>query len=452
MVYAIRPFNEIYTNYNAPNNHILFNMLLNIWLVTAGSLFQVSELPFRLFTAMTSLTAVFLMFTFWHKRMGLFPAFLTILCFTVSMPFMIYGTAVRGYMLSFVFILCGLESGLKFIEKGKGKYAFLYFLSALGAIAVIPSNLIAIAIIAILPPKKSEMTVECIKVLIKKRWLMVILSITAFLIFYSPIFPKLYRALKINNGWLSLYAATVHLYSAFLLSLLPAILLAVIGNIIIFKRVKNNPIGKICLLVIFLAPVIVSLPRKPVPFPRVFFQMWPIWLFLIGIGIKRLLSFLRLKGNSRKIIWSSCLISTLLIISWGIINYKLSPVFSKLFTKRFSQDDYFLPSFMTSKFKPLETVETIMKLSGKKPKTVFLSQNSDFISIIFYGELKGIDRNFWISDYPGKKELEGATDADKYFIVARNENDLNLIKKRFNLKKVKPIITEMLDNIYEVEK
>ncbi len=107
---------------------------------------------------------------------------------------------------------------------------------------------------------------------------------------------------------------------------------------------------------------------------------------------------------------------------------------------------------MSRNFKPLETVAKLENLTQKKKQIVFLSPNSDWISLIFYGKLQGIDNDFWIPNYPGKTALEGAEDAEIFYLTVRNEADLEIIKNKFNLKNAKPIDTDGLDKIYEVEK
>lgn len=487
MVYATLPYSDIYTHYDAPNNHIFFNMFLKLWLNTLGDLFPVSEIPFRIMTVFISLLAIFLMFHFWRKRLGLYATFLTILCFSVSTPFIIYGTAVRGYMLSFIFIVCGLEAGLKFIETQKSRFAIAYFLSALCAIAVIPSNLFAFAMITIIPSKifsdldacirginrKNNITstlsvgkgnppvvplvgfnifIKAFLVLIKERWLIATLPLVAFFIFYGPIWKNLYYSLKSNNGWLYPFAACIHLYSALFLNFLPILILSVFGAFLfVFRKNKKNIIVLLCIILICLMPGFVIMSLRPAPFPRVFLQMWPIWLFLIGIGIKHLFAVFRLRKSSNHSLCIRCALLAIMIIAWGGILFSINPLLSTLLTKRFSHDDFYHPAYMRKDFNPLKIVDKLLELTGKKKQLVFLSQNADFPSLIFYGKLKGVSQDFWISDFQAKKKLNGAKGAPEYFLVVRNEADLYLIKKRFNLKNVEAVDTSGFQKIYKVK-
>jgi hypothetical protein len=469
MVYTTLPYSKIYLSYGAPNNHILLNILLKFWLDITGGLFPLSEVTFRLFSLLTSLTIVSLMFLFWRKRLGLYATFLTVLCFTVSTPFLIYGTAIRGYMLSLIFVLCGLESGLRFIESGRKKYALLYFLSALAGIAVIPSNIFVFAIIAIFPPKARGFRFDALLRFIKERWLLAILPFAGLVLFYGPIWKKLYSAIKNNNGWLHPYAAVEHLYAALLLTLLPVILYTIIARLIYKKRYnkfqnkesadshpgsgnrhnqKNYTMTNILIFIIFAAPALLIISRKPAPFPRVFFQMWPIWLFLAGTGVKRLPALIRSTGMNIKRTRIPFIISTLIVV-WGISMQLSAPQLSLIFTRKFSQDDFFQPCYMKKNFTPLETVKSVIKLTGSQKQRVFLSHYSDFPSLIFYGKLKGLTQDFWITDYPGKNRLKILPKGEKYYFVVKNQQDFSFIKTRFKLKNTKIIKENLVQNIYE---
>jgi len=467
MVYTTLPYSKIYLSYSAPNNHILLNILLKLWINSVGNFFPLSELTFRLFSMVISGTVILLMFRFWYKRLGVIATYFTILSFSISTPFLIYGSALRGYMLSLIFVLCGLEAAMKFTETARKKFLLFYFLSALGSVAVIPSNVFVFAIIAILPLPKRVFSNNSPVRFLKERWLLAILPLLSFLLFYGPIWQHLYFALKNNNGWLHPTYAILHLYAAFSITLLPLISLGIIGGGIYVKsrfnaKFANNRkkskfysksgtvISVLSLLLIFIAPAMVIICKNPAPFPRVFFQVWPIWLFITGIGIKHIVAANRSYRKS-KTIRKTALLLSLIIIGWGFMLQFLSPLLSRIFTRRFSQDDFFQPYYMKASFNPLKTVETAIKLTNKQKQKIFLSQYADFPSLIFYGKLKGVEEDFWITDYPGKKTLTSKKTPGKYYIIVKEQGDLFLIKRRFHLKKIKLLNKKSLQKIYEVK-
>ena len=107
---------------------------------------------------------------------------------------------------------------------------------------------------------------------------------------------------------------------------------------------------------------------------------------------------------------------------------------------------------MRSDFTPLETVKRLKTLSKGAPKRVYLSQNCDFPSIIFYGKLKELPTSFWVCDFPGKTAPGFARDADRVHLVVRDENDLSLLLERFTLTNVIPEYLDSFQKIYSARR
>ena len=477
MAYSPLSWSKIYTSYTAPNNHILFNMLLHSYLQLVSGFFPASEVLFRIPIAFTSLTTIYLMFFFWKKRIGTKITFIIVLSFIMSPVFAIYGTAVRGYMLSILFILCALESVLKYSTTRKRRYILTYFFCSLLAIAVIPSNLFALVLLLLFPLMKSKNIHQFYK-LILKNISIILCPFIAFILCYEPIWRSLYIALEHNNGWLHPFSACIHLYSGFILILLPIITLSFISISILIKRTKHKASTKdslqqelinskitsrvhsqiiiknlinptsICTIIIVIAPIIIILWHIPAPFPRVFLQIWPIWLYLLGIALQHLFGIIRKnkKYNTEYFFYSILAI----VIVWEIGINKITPELSKTFTRKFSQDDLFQPYFMKKNFTPLDTVNKLLKLTNNQAGQVFLSQNSDFPSIIFYGKLLGINQNFWLTEIPGETKINWHSTKLPCLIVVRNKEDMNIIKKRFNIKEFHKIDSSEAQHIYKL--
>ena len=461
MNFATLPYHEIYTTYTIPNNHILFNVLLKTWLETVAPMMSVSDVQFRVPALLISLVTISAMFAFWRRRLGGATAFIVCLSFAVSTPFIIYGTALRGYMLSIFFIILGMEFSLRWRESSAKKYLVLYFLSTLAAVAVIPTNLLAFAAITFMPPHDVkydglESLPSALYEILRKRLILGVLPVAAFLMFYAPLWRSLFSALKHNNGWLSSMGACEHLYAGFALSCLPLILLALAG---LAQRKRDNifPGAPNILTTIFVValPALVIISRSPSPFPRVFFCFWPIWLYMAGSaarwgGGKCLMfnvQFSIFNGGEKKTeenkknkprpsiaktVTHFAIIATAVIL-WGVFTALYAPQLSTVFTKKHSQDDFFKPYFAKGSFDPLTTVNTTIGLTGGEDGRVFLSQNCDFPSIIFYGKLKELSDSFWLFDSPNKAANPFPKTPKKLYIVARDETDLLLITKRFGI-------------------
>ena len=140
MNFATLPYGEIYTNYAIPNNHILFNIALKSWLETIAPILNVGDVQFRIPAVLIALLTISAMFAFLVKRVGLATGFVVSLAFAASTPFAIYGTALRGYMLSILFVIAGIEFSIGWRETRSKTQLLLYALSALGALDVIPTK------------------------------------------------------------------------------------------------------------------------------------------------------------------------------------------------------------------------------------------------------------------------------------------------------------------------
>jgi hypothetical protein len=446
MAYSPLSLVQIYNSYNAPNNHILFNIFLHFYLQSVGNIFPVSEILFRLPTAFIALLTSSLMYIFWKKRIGTKVTFLIVLSFILSPIFIIYGTAVRGYMLSMLFVLCGLESVLMFSTSGKRRYIIFFFISSLLGVAVIPSNLFAFILLIIFPFLQIKNKKSFIPLL--RRNIFILLSpFIAFFLFYGPIYRNLYNAIKYNTGWLHPFSACIHLYSGLICNMLPITLIAFFLSIILIKHSKIFVI--ISIVIIFTAPALVILWHVPAPFPRVFLQMWPIWLYLIGVALKHFFAMTRKTNSSRVKYYFYILVIS--IISWSITSNIFKSKLSKTFTRQFSQDDLFDPYFMKESFTPSETVKKLVKLTKHHAGQVFLSHNADFPSIIFYGKLQGINQNYWLTDTLGKRKINWFSKNKICYILLRNKEDLLLIEKRFKLQSLQPVIFFGIQKIYKLE-
>jgi len=251
MNFVLDPYPDIYLNYTIPNNHIAFSYMLRVWLDSAGYFLPVCEMAFRLPAALTSLALIGLSFHFWRKRMGFHAAFASVACLAVSMPFAIYGTAIRGYALSMLLVAPGLEAFLRWEEKGGWFRGALFFSLALAGVAAIPSNALAFAIIALLPTPKARRVFESMaengwKGKEPARFAGVRIqaagaAIVAFILFYAPLWNALRRALVHNNGWLRPWAACGHLATGFLVSFWPPLLFALMAGLLSRRR-RTSPV------------------------------------------------------------------------------------------------------------------------------------------------------------------------------------------------------------------
>jgi hypothetical protein len=207
---------------------------------------------------------------------------------------------------------------------------------------------------------------------------------------------------------------------------------------------------------VFTLPALVIILRSPSPFPRVFFSFWPIWLYIAGSAArweesksKKNIGNKPTPSITNHVAKFAIIVTT--VILWGIFTALYAPGLSKMFTKKHSQDDFFTPYFMKKSFTPLHTVNYAIELTKNENTKVFLSQNCDFPSIIFYGKLKGVPDSFWLFDSPEKTAKPFSKESGEIYLVVRNNADLSLISERFKLGNIVPVTTKGIQKIYKAK-
>ena len=413
---------DIYRHYTIPNNHIVYNILLRFWTDICGPIPLVISL--RMFSVLAAFASMALILKLWNQRFCRETTVIACFCFAVSLPFAIYATAIRGYMLSFLLILVSLETALCYRDSGKLRHLVFFFIPALLAVGIMPTNLIAFAaiFILVLPSLNPK------DIISNKTLYLGIIPVAAFFIFYIPIFWRLMKALSLSEGWSSGIHASIHFYSAFLLSFLPLIILAIIGSF--FSKEKSGAALKIQISLIFLAPLVIFLLKYPAPFPRAFFCLWPIWIFILCSMADPIVKQLNLKFPGYALIAILCI-----CCAWGLCPYTFSVQLSDNLSKG-GQDDFFKPYFMRADFNPLETVRKSSELAGAKTERfAFVDFAADYPSIIFYGRLLKINDSFWIFDKPKADGKVGSLGSiESVYVIARNRSEMESTGKRFSIK------------------
>jgi hypothetical protein len=411
---------DIYRLYSIPNNHIVYNIFLRLWIDLCGQMPYAVSL--RLFSVLTAFASIVLIMKLWSRRFSRETAVIACFCFAVSLPFAIYATAIRGYMLSFLLIIISLEIALCYRDDGKPAHLIFFSLLAFLAAGIMPTNLIAFAAIylLVLPSLKPK------EIFSDKTLYLGIIPVAALFIFYIPIFGKLMKALSLSEGWSSGISASIHLYGAFLISFLPLIILAPLG--MFFSKEKPGAALKVQISLIFLIPLVVFLLKSPAPFPRAFFCLWPIWIFILCSMADAFIRHFNGKIPGRALIAILCA-----CCAWVLWPYAFSVQLSDRLSKG-GQDDFFKPYFMRAEFNPIGTVRKSIELAGAKTSGfAFVDFAADHPSIIFYGRLLKVDDGFWIFDKPNRK-VASPGNMGSIYVIARNQGGMESIAKRFNMK------------------
>lgn len=409
--FALLPVDRIYSSYVIPNNHIGYTFLLH-WHYLLMPDGISSDLWCRLLSL--GIAFAFLIFSFMSIKRTAYRILLA--SFAISLPFAIYATSVRGYMTALFFSALTLHFACAFARSGGVRDGIFYFLSSLGCVAVLPSDLLVCAAVVVyaLP--------LCGKIFYRRIrfYMLAVIPVAAFAIFWLPIFPQLYAASRLGEGWQSPWDVLVAVAATyFAIAFIP-----VICSLVAAVIRKKWSIRDWRIAAFILVPVLVF-GTETAPFPRVFFPFAGVFLAVTSQYFQTFLAILR-KRSGRKY---KILLPVIIAVTVGctaVLNW--SPVSRQLLNRinGGDNDDYFTPWYVRSSHTPKAAAETVSKLDYP---ICYMSFSSDPWSVMFYGALCGADMNRFAFDGPRGKILQLP---HKAVVVINSSEDSSGIEKRFN--------------------
>lgn len=142
-----RGFLHVLTNYDRPNNHILYNATL--WPVF--HLFGGYATPVPLMRALSaaySLLAVLFLFAAARRRGGALVGLLAAGLFGLSHVYFVYGYQLRGYAFTGLLAAAGLYLIVRLCEDGRARWAWSFIGLAVVAPGVLPTNSMVFGVLA----------------------------------------------------------------------------------------------------------------------------------------------------------------------------------------------------------------------------------------------------------------------------------------------------------------
>ncbi|MDD5699022.1 MAG: hypothetical protein PHH77_10445 [Victivallaceae bacterium] len=429
----------VYRNYTIPNNHIIYTVGLKLWNYFTPA-WLAPDCYWRLFTVLTAAAAVGIIFGRWRKRYGTMATALVLSALCCSLPFEIYATAVRGYMLSMLWIVLALECARNWVFGSDWRAGTGYFLFCLAAVGTIPSNLLALAGIVIFFFPYFGFR----KIFDWKFVYLALIPLTATVLFYLPLSRNVARILKSHEGWDCPAAVLRAVYSGFALAFLPVALASLAGGVIYLRR-KGKP-KFLWPLLILLFPLPAVLLRSPAPFPRVFLALWPLWMLLLAAGLRHLMAGLR--TLPRQLLAGGILLAA--TAGWGTACHHYRAPAAEVFHGNGNLDDFFNPYYMHSEYHPWNLVQKIKTAAGNRPIPVYVSFNAEPYVIVLYGRMAGISPARWRFDNPRGKVAglpPGAWILLKTEELKRGEPEN--IRARFGIKALEPMFTEGVYTVFQ---
>lgn len=414
-------FAKIPFTYPIPNNHIVYTMLLSLW-NSAGGEFAPNWIAYlRLLSLLTGCAALWLVCRELLRRCGASAGFICSMLLASSSVFAVYSTALRGYMAAFLFTFAAFLAAERWRKSARfSRWGVLYLLFCYLAVGVMPTALFALLAGALFFAPDLRKT-GC-----RARWFaLALIPVLNVPLFYAHIFGKLAAASNLREGWTSYGAAYGNLYLSFAVTVFPLLPFAAAGA----WRIRREWFRLLCFVLIFVMPLLLAVPAKVPPFPRIFFPFFGLWTLILGL----------LASHSGRMGRRLILVSLL----WIVFTANFTPQISRsLFGPPYA-DDLLNPYPVSAEFQPVKAAEAVRGEGG----AVFIDFDADPPSLKFVLTNLGVPEAQIFYDRPDFGKVVSLP--PDTCLVCRSAADLEKVKTRFALnRKYEEIFSSGMQKVY----
>lgn len=143
-LFSTQPLEVTLTSYPFANNHILYNLLNNLFLLLTGghNFNQAMDSPFglRLFSLAYAIGALAWLYRAMLRRFNIDEAWLAVLILATTLPFACYATQLRGYGLCLLLAVIVLDLVSRFMQRPSALMGFCLALAHAAFLWDLPSN------------------------------------------------------------------------------------------------------------------------------------------------------------------------------------------------------------------------------------------------------------------------------------------------------------------------
>lgn len=438
-----KSLSQIYHSYIIPNNQIIYTMCLSLWTQMTNAAGMNFDFASRLLSGIFSVASIIVLYSGFKRQTGgakgMYFLLLSVYC---SVPFLLYGTAVRGYQLSFLLLILLTWSVKNIACKITWQNLSAYAVLSLLAVGTIPTNLLGIG-----------MAVGLFMPELWGKWKRIaVLATIPFVIsgaFYFPIWNKFIQVCNLNEGLTDRLSAIIVPYIAFLLNYSIIIILGIWGWILACKKRKIRYLNllRLAAAILWAIPCMIL---KVAPFYRVFYPCFAVLLIMTGMGLKHwfYLFYLRLQRNSQKSVLF--IISILIIGNFFLLkNNNNAQKIQKFLNLTPMTDDYFQPYYFNDEFFPPSVIRKINSEYINHVNLVFLTFEADSRALYFYATFGGRDNRKYILDGP---QFKVNFLPFRSLIVLPRNGDIQKYIRRFNLhnRRVNKLFIDGWHEVWEV--
>ena len=422
------PLYRIYFAYEIPNNHIVFTLLEKVWYSAVSSLTGFSYYYFRLVPMLCGAAAMVLLVRKMIRCCGLPAGILIPGVFSVSSVFAMYASAVRGYMTGFLLTVLALLWAEKVIKRGRRSDYPVYFLLTLLSVGTAPTNLAALAgVVLYYIPLGLRRGRRGIRRLI----FLAVSPLISLVLFYLPIADKFLGCIRLGEGWPSAAGAIYAFYTGALFPVAGLLIFCAAGAFFLLRKIPLLRANVLCGLLILLMPLAAYSVMKVPPFPRVFFPLLPVWLFLLAHCLNGFFHWFRFH---KKAVVPVFLLQVLVCAAF--FSDRSVAVGDFLYGPDGRADDYIAPYYARPSFEPNKMLEYLRrKYQEEGAFHVFAAFDSDPPSLLFACSILDFPENILLADplnrpktlrlqdYPGPK-----------YLICGNPGELDMILHRFGFR------------------
>ncbi len=441
------PLERIYFAYEIPNNHIVFTIVEKIWYSAVGSVTNYPYYFFRIPPMIFGAAALFFVCRRLLKSCGIAAGTAVPAFFGVSMTFALFATGVRGYSLGFFLTVLMMLSGERILKRARFRDYVWYFALCVLSAGTAPTNLAAMEAVALFFFPSLVRRGTCG---IRRSLFLFFAPAMALGVFYLPILEKFLGCIRLGEGWHSAGAAALNLYGVTVLIFGGLLPFCLAGAVLIWKKIPRLRLNCICGGLIFLIPAGVYCLFRTPPFPRVFFPLTAVWIFLLSYMLCAYLR--RVRAGRRVYSWAPVLFQGILCVF--LFQDHAEVVSRALFGESGKQDDFLSPYYVRETFRPQKILSFLnRKVKDGEDLHAFVTFDADAPSLIFASSVMDFPEGVLLMDTLNRpkilrfQEFPGAK-----YIISGDDADLQRTKDRFGFKATERVLEsgcQRLDRVLE---
>jgi hypothetical protein len=413
--YALVNFSTTVTTYPDPNNHILFNLINNLFtrVINIRDFYEILDYIYTLRILQAIFASITIYYSYLIVKKFFFKNYapLAVAALTSTIPFLNFSLQLRGYNLSMMLLVTIIYHSWNYIDHKKTIDLIVLPLLIFSLLYTIPSNVYALLALSItilvdwkirrnlfqnklkLKKNKSRKQKQQSSVFqnIDRTFLLLVLVSLIGIVFcyvaYTPVMDDLLNNRFVNpepkDRLLVLNTFLPDIFFSFL-SARWLLLLLIPVSILIWRKtsITETPPNKYrlwYLIIIQLSPFFFLAIHNKIPFQRTFVVLVPIFALTISILI---IEFIQRVKSNHKVLILFLLSVYMITTSFIEINHNNEQLNLNL-TNEYREQNIYRNYYLSQNFKPHDIAQKITQIN-KTNSPVLMLDELDRVSLTFY--------------------------------------------------------------------